>query len=202
MAQQLNPDTIFIEEMQILIAEGNEAAFRQLFNSYANRLEHFAYAILKNKEGATDVIDEVFIKIWSKKEALLNIHNLTTYLYTAVKNASLNYLAKKTSEPHTDAFDFINIELNAEERPDQMLISAEIFSKIKKAIDELPPKCKIIFKLVREDGLKYKQVAEILSISEKTVDAQMVIAVKKIGESVESYFDYFPSRFKKNKKFF
>ncbi|MCH5691038.1 hypothetical protein LWM68_46530 [Niabella sp. W65] len=68
-------------------------------------------------------------------------------------------------------------------------------------MDELPPKCKIIFKLVREDGLKYKEAAEVLGVSEKTIDAQMVIAVKRIGEAVGRYFDYFPARFQKNKNF-
>jgi RNA polymerase sigma-70 factor (ECF subfamily) len=61
-----------------------------------------------------------------------------------------------------------------------------MLQKIKQAVDSLPPRCKLIFKLVREDGLRYGEVAEILSLSVKTIDAQMVIAVSKIRESVKT----------------
>ena len=70
------------------------------------------------------------------------------------------------------------------------MITADLHKKIQHAIDELPPRCKIIFKLVREDKLKYKEVAEILNISVKTIDAQMAIAIKKIMTSLRSEIDY------------
>ena len=69
--------------------------------------------------------------------------------------------------------------MQEEQCPDQQMITADILKKIQEAVNDLPPRCKIIFKLVREDGLKYKEVADILNISVNTVDAQMVIAVKK-----------------------
>lgn len=197
MHEDILPDNVFTEKWKHLIAVGNEDAFRQMFNAYAARLTAFAYSITKNREASVEIMDEVFVKIWKQKEQLVQVTNITTYLYTAIKNTALNFLSHKSREPHLYAFDFINVELREEERPDQQLISSEIFSKIKKAVDELPPKCKIIFKLVREDGLKYKEAAEVLGVSEKTIDAQMVIAVKRIGEAVGRYFDYFPARFQK-----
>jgi RNA polymerase sigma-70 factor (ECF subfamily) len=66
------------------------------------------------------------------------------------------------------------------------MITKEMLQKIKQAADSLPPRCKLIFKLVREDGLRYSEVAEILSLSVKTIDAQMVIAVSKIREAVKA----------------
>lgn len=197
MHEDISPDNVFTEKWKHLIAVGNEDAFRQMFNAYAPRLTAFAYSITKNREAAVEIMDEVFVKIWKHKEQLVQVTNITTYLYTATKNTALNFLSHKSRETQLYAFDFINVELREEERPDQQLISSEIFSKIKKAVDELPPKCKIIFKLVREDGLKYKEAAEVLGVSEKTIDAQMVIAVKRIGEAVGRYFDYFPARFQK-----
>ena len=185
-----------IEILKQLIARGDEHAFRKMFNAYAPRLTGFAFSITKSKEASIEILDEVFVKIWKHKERLPEITNLTTYLYTATKNTAFNFLSRTTKEHYFDTFDFINIELT-EERPDQQLITLEIRDKINKAVEALPPKCKVIFKLVREDGLKYKEVAEILGISEKTVDAQMVIAVKRIGSAVGKYFDYFPARFQK-----
>jgi len=197
MHEDILPDNVFTEKWKHLIAAGNEDAFREMFNAYAARLTAFAFSITKNKEASVEIMDEVFIKIWKHKEQLVQVASITTYLYTAIKNTALNFLSHKSRETHLQAFDFINIELMEEDRPDQRLISSEIFTKIKKAVDELPPRCKIIFKLVREDGLKYKEAAEVLGVSEKTIDAQMVIAVKRIGDAVGKYFDYFPSRFQK-----
>lgn len=178
--------------LQKQIAVGDQRAFRQLFDSYAERLTGFAYSILKNKDAATEIVDEVFVRVWKNKETITAIEHLTTYLYTATKNASLNFLSRKANEQLTDSFDFINIQLQDEECPDQQMITSEIFKSIRAAVDELPPRCKMIFKLVREDGLKYQEVADILHISVNTVDAQMVIAVKKISEKVKGHFDFLP----------
>ncbi|HEX6914237.1 MAG TPA: sigma-70 family RNA polymerase sigma factor, partial [Chitinophagaceae bacterium] len=81
----------------------------------------------------------------------------------------------------TAPFDFINIELQPlVETPYDVLVTREMSGRMQQAIESLPPRCKMIFKLVREDGLQYKEVAGILNISVKTIDAQMAIAVKKI----------------------
>lgn len=79
------------------------------------------------------------------------------------------------------------------------MITGEMLRKIHDAVEALPPRCKMIFKLVREDNLRYKEVSEILHISEKTVDAQMVIAIKKLSQVLRPHFDGFPD-FKKTKK--
>lgn len=178
--------------LQEKIALGDERAFRQLFDHFSEKLFRFAFAIIKTKDGATEVVDEVFVKIWKQRTTIAGIGFLKTYLYTSVKNASLNYLSRKANEQITESFDFINIQLQEEQCPAQQMITADILKKIQEAVNELPPRCKIIFKLVREDGLKYKEVADILNISVNTVDAQMVIAVKKISEKVKGHFEFFP----------
>ena len=174
------------------IASGNQEAFRRLFNVYNARLVEFAFALVRNKEAAIDVVNEVFVKLWKGRDRVPGILNLRVYLYTATKNTALNYLSHKARQLITEPFDDLSIQLREEQCPDQELITAEIFNMIKMAVEELPPRCKMIFKLVREDGLKYKEVAEILNVSVKTVDAQMVIAVKKISEKVKSEFEFFP----------
>ena len=190
-----NTDVLNDQARQLIkeqIAVGDQKAFRQLFDQYAEKLTRFAFAIVKNKEAATEVVDEIFVKIWKQRVNFPSIEHLRTYLYTATKNASLNYLSRKANEQITEPFDFINIELQEEQYPDQQMITTEILKKIHDAVNELPPRCKMIFKLVREDGLKYKEVADILNITVNTVDAQMVIAVKKISGKVRGHFDFFP----------
>jgi len=98
-----------------------------------------------------------------------------------------------------ESFDFFSVQLSDNNSPEKTLINSEMLKKINAAIDQLPPRCKMVFKLVREDGLSYKEVGAILNISPKTVDAQMMIAVKQVSEKVKMDFDYFPSRnIKKN----
>jgi RNA polymerase sigma-70 factor (family 1) len=174
------------------IAAGDERAFRQLFDHYAERLTTFAFSIVKSREASMEVVDEIFVKLWKQRSQAAAIQHIRTYLYTAVKNASLNYLSAKANRQIAEPFDFINIQLQDDHDPEQQLITNELFSKIRSAVEELPPRCKMIFKLVREDGLKYKEVADILNLSVNTVDAQMVIAVKRISEKVRGHFDFYP----------
>lgn len=176
------------------IADGNEQAFRRLFQHYSPRLNQFAYSIVKIKEAATEIVDDVFIKLWKQREKASSISNIRVYLYVAVKNSSLNYLSSKAHRLITEPFNHIDVALSRDQAPDQKMISAELQEKITSAVESLPPRCKMIFKLVREDGLRYKDVAEILNLTVNTVDAQMVIAVKRISEKVQAHFTAFPKK--------
>src|SRR4030095_10626918 len=96
-------------------------------------------------------------------------------------NTGLNYLSQRAKASITEPFDYVDIALyDTGNSPEELLITGEIYKNIREAIESLPPRCKMIFKLIREDGLKYKEVAEILNISVNTIDVQMAIAVKKI----------------------
>jgi len=174
-------------ELLIQIAESNENAFRQLFNTHVKKLNCFAFSIVKSKEISQEIVDEAFIRLWKNRENAADIKNIKVYLYTAVKNAALNYISRKAFEQITEPFDGIDILINDEQAPDKRMITMELFNKIHEAVNSLPPRCKMIFKLVREDGLKYKEVAHILNISPSTVDAQMVIAAKYIKKKIASH---------------
>jgi RNA polymerase sigma-70 factor (family 1) len=182
----------FLEGLKKRIAESDQQAFRILFDSYSSKLIEFAFSMVKLRDAATEIVDEVFVRIWQQRQRIVSIQNLKVYLYTATKNTALNYISKKAKEQVTEPFDFINIQIRDNESPEQQMITSEIFKKIKIAVNELPPRCKMIFKLIREDGLKYKEVAEILNVSVNTVDAQMVIAVKRISEKLKSDFEWVP----------
>ena len=174
-----------------LVSAGDQAAFRKLYAHFYKRLFHFALALVKIRESAEEIVEDVFVRIWQQKENLHTIKNLRVYLYTATKNSSLNYLSQKARQSITEPFDHIHIGLNDSAiTPEQILITAEIHQKIVTAVEALPPRCKMIFKLVREDGLKYKEISEILNISVNTIDAQMAIAVKRITLAIEADFDF------------
>jgi RNA polymerase sigma-70 factor (family 1) len=175
----------------IRIAAGDEEAFRQVYVFYYRRLYRFACALVKTPEPAEEMVEDVFVRVWQLRETAGSIQNLRVYLYTAVKNSALNYLSQKARQSITEPFDHIHITVGSTtDTPEQLLITAEMQQKIQIAVDALPPRCKMIFKLVREDGLKYKEIAGILNISVNTIDAQMAIAIKKITAAIGAEFDF------------
>jgi RNA polymerase sigma-70 factor (family 1) len=191
------PNEVSLECLKQKIAAGDQKAFRELFMAYCGRLTQFAFSLVKSQEAAREIVDEVFIRIWRNKTTIQNIQNLTVYLYTATKNTALNYLSLHAKKNITQSFDNLPVQMIDEQSPEKKMINAEILTKITQAIEELPPRCKMVFKLVREDGLSYKEVGAILNISPKTVDAQMVIAVKQVSEKVRADLEFFSKKIKK-----
>ena len=164
----------------------DQQAYKLLFTALYPYLYPFARALVKTKEPAEELVSDVFIKVWEKRKELGKIENLKLYLYVATRHVALNYLEKEKRKPTNPIDYFLHAELiSVHLDPEQLLITADMMALLRKAVDQLPPKCKVIFKLVKEDGLKYKEVAEILGISVKTVENQLAIALHKLGNAVD-----------------
>jgi RNA polymerase sigma-70 factor (family 1) len=175
--------------LQRQIAAGDQIAFKEVYTCIYKNLYQFALALVRNKEAAEEIVNDVFIRIWRNRASLPTVQNLRVYLYTATKNTALNYLSRKARENITEPFDHINIELKGSViTPDQIMITAEMDKIIQRSVNALPPRCKMIFKLTREDGLKYKEISQILNIAVNTIDVQMAIAVKRIAAALEAEF--------------
>lgn len=174
-----------IELLQQQIALfNNQQAYNELFLHFYPSLQQFAFSILKSKQLSEEAVSDVFIKIWENRKTLHTITNLKFYLFTSTRNTALNYL-KKQKGPQNLLPDDYWVELNSVFfDPEQLMITAEMIRKIQEAVQSLPPRCKLIFKLVKEEELKYKEVAELLNLSVKTVENQMTIALKKIGSAI------------------
>jgi len=178
-------NTVQLRELQIRVANGDEMAFTQLYVHFGKKLIQFALSLVRSKETAEELVEDVFVKLWANRNNIVDIENLTVYLYVAVKNRSLNALSHKAKELLAAPFDYLDTTLDGfAPDPYDIMITSEMMASMQLAIDELPPRCKMIFKLVREDGLQYKEVADILNISINTIDTQMAIAVKKICTSL------------------
>ncbi len=174
-----------IADLQIRIARNEDhKAYKELFTSLYTYLLHFALTLVKMKQPAEEIVSDVFIKIWQKRKELEKIENLKVYLYIATKNLSLNYLEKQKRTTTDNIEEFANQFKSIYFDPEQLMITADMVSLIYQAIENLPLRCKMIFKLVKEDNLKYKEVAEILNISEKTVENQLAIALRKIAMAI------------------
>ncbi|MBL0199818.1 MAG: RNA polymerase sigma-70 factor [Chitinophagaceae bacterium] len=158
----------------------SEKAYKTLFMQMHESLVDFATSILKSAEDAEEVVSDFFIIIWQRRAQLQAIENPRMYFYTGVKNAALNKLKSIKRSRQTSGIEWETSLKSVFFNPEELMLSAEIVKEVMKAVNELPPKCKIIFKLVKEEGLKYAEAANLLDISVKTVEAQMAIALRRI----------------------
>lgn len=172
--------------------DSDQRAFKKLIIEYNISLHHLAYNITGNWKEAEEVVADVFIKIWQRRARLMKLNNIHFYLYTSTRNISIDYLRKFHKQKKFDISDFnLPIDYRLNLTPENLLITRELAEKINIVINQLPSKCKLIFRLVKEDGLKHKEVAELLNISIKTVEAQIAIALKKLQASISVYLpDY------------
>ena len=180
--------------LQSQVAVGDTRAFRQIFDALFSNLTKFSFSFVHSKEAATEIVDELFVQLWVKRDDIMKINDLRVYLYTATKNASLNYISKKAKQIEVEPYENLIVQMTDVVSPEQIMITKEMLQKIKEAVDSLPPRCKLIFKFVREDGLSYSEVAEILGLSIKTIDAQMVIAVSRIRAKLMNVVETTPNK--------
>jgi RNA polymerase sigma-70 factor (family 1) len=180
--------------LQSQVAVGDTRAFRQIFDALFSNLKKFSFSFVHSKEAATEIVDELFVQLWIKRTDIMKINDLRVYLYTATKNASLNYISKKAKQIEVEPYENLIVQMTDLVSPEQIMITKEMLQKIKEAVDSLPPRCKLIFKFIREDGLSYSEVAEILGLSIKTIDAQMVIAVARIRGKLMNVIETSPNK--------
>ena len=160
------------------VVKGDEAAFRLLFETYSRRLFHVAYYYLNSREL------DVFTVIWQKRETLSHVKEPERYLYISVKNQALHYLRRGYVQ-EKDPFSLYEIELIPDsDTPEKSLMDEEYQALVQQAIDSLPPKCREVFRLVLSDKLKNREIADVLGISEKTVNIHIAKAYERIAEFV------------------
>lgn len=167
----------------------SQVAYQKLFMLMFPSVKRFVNCLVKSPHIAEELAADVMITLWRKRSELMEIRNIMVYSFVIAKNLSMNFL-KKESGRRIVSLDDVDVKLEIDNiTPEQILISDELKSRLNKKIDALPPRCKLIFKLIRQDGLSYKEAAEILDVSIKTIDAQLVIAVKRLSESVKKEFN-------------
>lgn len=156
------------------IVSGSKPAFDKLFLSYYSRLCAFAATIVKRDELAEEAVSEVFFNIWKSRETLEIHTSVKAYLFTSVRNQALAVMKREANDVIYSEQDDMRID---DEDPQLLVEFNELTASVDQAITTLPPKCKQIFILSRFEGLKYKQIAELLNVSEKTVENQLVKAL-------------------------
>jgi RNA polymerase sigma-70 factor (ECF subfamily) len=180
-----------------LIREGDREAFKTLFHTWYAPLCHYASHFLNDDEQATEAVQDFFVRLWEKRSSLVVESSLRHYLFRSVRNQCLNLIRQdKVRQLHAVR---LQEALLADNAPEEYSISPEMLVKIEESIAALPEKRRAIFRLNREEGLKYREIAEKLGISVKTVEAQMGAALRSLREKLR-VFIFFCFFIKKGKR--
>lgn len=181
-----------VAEEQILVKQfkdGSHAAYKVLYLKYAPKLFAFSRKYIYDADDAREIVQEVFLRIWEKRENIDESQSFSSYVIQAAKHRIFNGFRKKVNEQAY--IDFLafgdNTQANfTEHQVDYM----EVKQKAEEAINALPEKRREIFRLSREEGLKNKEIAEKLRISIKTVENQMGEALKSLREALSDYHSF------------
>jgi RNA polymerase sigma-70 factor (ECF subfamily) len=167
-----------------------EEDFNKLFSHYNSKIYDVANYYVRNKEIAEEIVTDVFIKIWERVD-LEKIQNLDSYLYISTKNHALNYLNKEKRFRRVGLDDVSSSNYQDMINPERLMVLNEAWGKADEAVESLPSRCKTIYKLIRRDGKRYKQVSALLGISVKTIEAQIRIALKRLDHQMSDYSSEF-----------
>lgn len=167
------------EEKDILlqVAQGDERAFRILFNKYHHKLGSYIYHITRSQELAQEIVQDVFLKIWTNRTSLAGIVNFHAYLFVISKNHALNSLKKIAHEKAlTTHLDVLIYETQTEEAGED----SERYILVDEAIDQLPQQQKIVYLLSRHERMQYAEIASRLNLSRETVKKYLQISTESI----------------------
>lgn len=180
------------------IRNGDSAVFETVFKNYYKPLCAYALTMLKDKDYSEEVVQQMFVKIWERRSSLNITTSVKAYLYQIVRNDCLNVLKHEKVKEQYRRFKVVNMQ-QQHDSASTRLASHELEEQIQNAMNALPEQCGIIFRMSRFEELKYKDIAEQLNISVKTVENQMGKALKlmrlKLAEYVTVIFIFISLHF-------
>jgi len=176
---EMNNPYKYVEDGELArqISSGNHCAFEELFHRYKERLYGHAYRMIPDTEICNDIIQDIFIAVWTKRRSFIIKTSVVAYLTQAVKNRVLDHISHQKVVEHylEEIYDF---EKNGRCYTEESVLERELITLIDSEKSELPPRTKEIFELNREQQLSYKEIGQLLDISEKTAKKQVHNALR------------------------
>lgn len=175
---------------------GDQRAFKRMFHLFYGKLLSLARYYVHSNELAEEVVNDVFVKVWNTRQKLVEVKKLESYLYTLVKNHSLNQI-RSGSGYQIMTIDNVDLEIRAiHKNPEEQLLSKEMMSVFEGSVAALPQKCNLVYRMVKDDQMSYKEVAKMLDISVKMVEKHVGTALKRIRHDMDDYTNQSGSNFK------
>lgn len=165
------------QNFKIAMSQGDRDAFKVIFKAFYSKVHHFALLLLKNDDDAKDVSQMVFAKLWIKRELIVGINSLDSYLFTMTKHTVLNYIAAKKIKPQASCLD---VEPTVGATPHDELVAKDLQLLIDMVVDNMPQQRQAVYRMSREQHLKNEDIAERLGIQKKTVENHLNLALKEI----------------------
>lgn len=166
---------------------GDESALETIFRTYYPGLVGFVRRYVKGTDIAEELVQDLFLKIWSRRGSLGEIDSVKTYLYRAARNTALNHLRRRKLEHEWMEKEASIVSEDPGQEGDEPVTESELAMAVRSAVDKLPPRCREVFVLSRDGGLTYSEIAKSLGISIKTVETQMGRALKALRSSLSAY---------------
>ena len=160
-----------------LLGNPGEQAFEQVFKSNFKSLHAYAFTIIKDDIMAEEIVQNVFCRLWEKKEKLEIQTSLAAYLYRSVYHESLNYLKHLKVRAAYNSYAYSKNK-NEADHAEKKILLADLENKLNNALSELPEQCRTIFQMSRFEELKYQEIADRLGLSIKTIENQMGKALR------------------------
>jgi len=176
--------------IQSFVENNDEEAFTSFFKIYYARLIDYSMIFLKDELLAQEVVSDIFYKLLKQKHKLLKIENITSYLFLSCKNQSLTYLKKNKARAFNSIEMLYDHPSAGNNNPEEDVITQELQDLVFHTIESLPPRRKLVFQMIKEDGMSYKEVAELLGVSVKTVDNQLASAIAELRKKVSAYLNH------------
>jgi len=172
------------------IINSDISEFEKVFRSFYEPLCRYAFQIVHDMDAAEEIVEEFFYNYWKNRETIEVKISLKAYLYRSIRNNSLRYLEHiAVTRKHAKEVMAVEKDIDSGNTSDEMELN-ELNAIVDKTLDELPERCSQIFKMSRFDGLKYQEIAELLSISVKTVEADMGKALQHFRKNLKHYQEY------------
>jgi RNA polymerase sigma-70 factor (family 1) len=175
--------SLSLEELLILIKNGNPHAFKELYNRYKESVFLMVYRRVRDEDESKDIVQEIFLKLWLGRESLVELKNLDYYLFGTARNKVISHYRKK--ELVLKGENSLLSQLDYfESSADKDILMDELNSKIKEVVDSLPPTMKACYQLSRSEGKKIKEIASNLNLSEQTVRNNVSEALRRLRLSL------------------
>jgi RNA polymerase sigma-70 factor, ECF subfamily len=179
------------EELFQHIKENNSNALKELFFRFNKNLCYFVFSYVKDSLASEDIVSDIFIDFWEKRDRIVITGKVKMYLYTAARNKALNYKRDNSIQfENLDAADRLTLKMN--DNPENKLNYEELKKILDGLVDTLPEKRRLIFQMRRFDGMTHDEIAEILNISKNTVKNQMVKAIEFLNTQYPRLKKIFP----------
>lgn len=171
----------------------DERSLRRLFEAYSNDLLYYAQYLLHSKEEAEEIVSDVFFEVWQNREKFSEVKQEKLWLLRVTHNKAVSLLRKKGNDFSSVSWEEIGdygtpVDLQT---PDARLISQEEMNRINRVIAQLPPRCRQVFVLAKIERLPYKEIADFLGISVKTINIHVAKALEAISSALKNNFEFY-----------